>query len=409
MEFRKFPECFERADLLGSIGGGNILESCSEELPSEDDLESVGDESQLISLTTRRCVSEAGRKVYSRSVMEALRFLDVDSQQRRWNEIYTSMDKVISREYCGLRVRGDQKKGKKGKFTGKKDDYEAVGEVNLFDKGESGIFISPDTAAYGETLVGHENFTDKEIAYCEDNNIREYEVIDDDDMDDEIDSIQKPAFLVQGEPDFDSGPPLDGLEYLRRVRWEAAQIPKVKVALLKGKVFGEQTPYMPSIPDIAECPPNLVPSKEWEDTFLTDFSKLRQDFSELETSRNNPALSPAAEDSPKPSTCRQKPKGTPTLTAILSMDAATRASVLRSSITSFEISEALSKADCMWLYALFATVDAPLDSDTCASVRCLLRKCSSLLAAKSEPDDEVAILCILIAIAGKYFRQSEQR
>lgn len=385
-----------------------MLESCSEEVPSEDDFETVGDESQLISMTTRRCVSEAGRRAYSRSEMEALRFVDVDSQRRKWNEIYTCMDKVISREYCGIRVRGDLKKRKQRKFTAKKDDCGAVGEVNLLNKVEQGIFISPDIA-YGETLVGDENFTDREIAYCEDNNIREYEVIDDVDMDDEIDSIQQPAFLVQGEPDFDSGPPLDGLEYLRRVRWEAAQIPKVKVAPLNGVVFGEQTPYMPSIPDIAECPPNLLPSKEWEDTFLTDFTKLRQDFSELETSRNEPALSPTAENSPKPSVCRQKPKCAPTLTVILSMDAATRASVLRSSINSVKMSDALSRAECMWLFALLATVDAPLHSDTCASVRCLLRKCSSLLAAKSESDDEVAMLSILIAISGKYFRQSEQR
>ena len=32
-------------------------------------------------------------------------------------------------------------------------------------------------------------------------------------------SIQRPAFLVEGEPNFDSGPPEDGLEYLRRVRY----------------------------------------------------------------------------------------------------------------------------------------------------------------------------------------------
>lgn len=31
-------------------------------------------------------------------------------------------------------------------------------------------------------------------------------------------SIQRPAFHVEGEPNFDSGPPEDGLEYLRRVR-----------------------------------------------------------------------------------------------------------------------------------------------------------------------------------------------
>lgn len=48
----------------------------------------------------------------------------------------------------------------------------------------------------------------------------EYDNIDDeeDSSSDEYDSIQRPAFYVECEPDFESGPPLDGLEYLRRVR-----------------------------------------------------------------------------------------------------------------------------------------------------------------------------------------------
>lgn len=62
-----------------------------------------------------------------------------------------------------------------------------------------------------------------------------------------------------------------------RNRWEAARIPKVKVASLREKqVQKEQTPYMPNIPDIARCPEHLMPSKLWEDIFLKDFSQLRQ-------------------------------------------------------------------------------------------------------------------------------------
>lgn len=36
---------------------------------------------------------------------------------------------------------------------------------------------------------------------------------------DDYNSILKPAFTVDGEPDFSTGPPEDGLEYLRRVRY----------------------------------------------------------------------------------------------------------------------------------------------------------------------------------------------
>lgn len=60
------------------------------------------------------------------------------------------------------------------------------------------------------------------------------------------------------------------------LRWEAAHIPKVKVAKCGGQTFEkEQTVYMPQIPDIAPCPEHLLPLKQWEDLFLADFSKLR--------------------------------------------------------------------------------------------------------------------------------------
>lgn len=42
---------------------------------------------------------------------------------------------------------------------------------------------------------------------------------EDDDSEDEYTSIQRPAFYVDGEPNFESGPPEDGWEYLRRVRY----------------------------------------------------------------------------------------------------------------------------------------------------------------------------------------------
>nr|XP_043608759.1 uncharacterized protein LOC122580545 isoform X2 [Erigeron canadensis] len=103
----------------------------------------------------------------------------------------------------------------------------------------------------------------------------EEDYYEDEDSDSEYASIQRPAFYVSGEPDFDSGPPQDGLEYLRRVRWETKHIPKVKVAKVDKSVLNkEQTVYMPRIPDIAVCE-HLMPSKEWENVFLADFSKLR--------------------------------------------------------------------------------------------------------------------------------------
>lgn len=68
---------------------------------------------------------------------------------------------------------------------------------------------------------------------------------EEDDSDEEYASIQRPAFVVEGEPNFESGPPEDGLEYLRRVRYrsyilslsllsliEGTRVPEVKAILL---------------------------------------------------------------------------------------------------------------------------------------------------------------------------------
>jgi survival of motor neuron protein-interacting protein 1 len=59
-------------------------------------------------------------------------------------------------------------------------------------------------------------------------------------------------------------------------RWEANQIPRVKVAKIDlGAARKEQTPYMPEIPDIPKCSPDLCASEEWENSFITYFSETR--------------------------------------------------------------------------------------------------------------------------------------
>lgn len=43
----------------------------------------------------------------------------------------------------------------------------------------------------------------------------------------------------------------------------------------RSKLKKEQTVYMPQISDIVKCPEQLMPLKEWEESFLADFSELR--------------------------------------------------------------------------------------------------------------------------------------
>lgn len=96
----------------------------------------------------------------------------------------------------------------------------------------------------------------------------------------------------------------------------------------------------------------------------------------------------------------------PLLSVILRMDSVTRVSILRKCISSIESMNTLSRNACLWLFALCAVVDTPLDADTCAALRSMLRKCATLRAVKTELDDEVVMLNILATVAGRYFGQS---
>lgn len=95
----------------------------------------------------------------------------------------------------------------------------------------------------------------------------------------------------------------------------------------------------------------------------------------------------------------------PTLSMILRMDSVARVSMLRKRVNVAESMSSLSWDDCLWLFALSAAVDCPLDADTSAAFRSLLRKCASVRAEKLELDDEVAMLNILVTISGRYFGQ----
>lgn len=137
------------------------------------------------------------------------------------------------------------------------------------------------------------------------------------------------------------------------------------------------------------------------------FADIFQAFALLENFSDQPSEGKSSDNSCKQSDSKEQPKCIPTVSLIRSLDAVKRAATLRNYISMLESASILSRDDCLWLFALCVAVDIPLGAETCASLRCLLRKCSSLLARKSGPDDEVAMLNILITITGKYFGQSE--
>lgn len=271
-------------------------------------------------------------------------------------------------------------------------------------------------------------------------------------------SLQPLAFFVEGEPNFEAGPPEDGYEYLRRVMWESAQCPKVVTAKIdREKIASKQTVYMPVIPPVPECSIELLPSKDWIKAFQADFSNLR-----AELSNHMPPLEDISQDLlPLPPIrnkaiwktfcfCRtnysdlhdnliDKEEGDvasvdlheenctsstdedaignenvcevaahlPLLKILLRLDEVSRATLFRYHVSWLQEQQNLSYERALWLFALAAVVDAPLDDQTSASFRDLLRKCAELRMHKKYVDEELHMLNILITIAGVYFGQAE--
>uniref|UniRef100_A0A0D9XRI6 Gem-associated protein 2 n=1 Tax=Leersia perrieri TaxID=77586 RepID=A0A0D9XRI6_9ORYZ len=351
----------------------------------------------------------ATRTRYPRGELEALRAAPSEEAQARvWAEVSAALAAAgFSGEYDGLMAAEDpssRKAGRKGKRA-------AGGGI------AGGGWKRPDAAATQffetEEISGWRN---GDLGVCVDEPSGVLQAIgepfdqgeyEEDDSDDDYGGILKPAFAVDGEPDFESGEPLDGFEYLRRVRWEANQIPRVKVAKIDlSMARNEQTPYMPEIPDISKCSTDLCASKHWEDIFITYFSETRLAFSEIDSS-GEPSVSGGMKNSLKPCN-KSEPQTDPTVTLIRNMDAVSRAATLRNYIDMIQSMDTLSRNNCLWLFALCVAVDTPLDGETCASLRSLLRKCTNILATKPEMDDEVAMLNILIAISGRFFGQYDK-
>ncbi|XP_006663367.1 gem-associated protein 2-like [Oryza brachyantha] len=351
--------------------------------------------------------SAVTRTRYTRGELEALRAAPSEEAQARvWAGVCAALAAAgFSGEYDaladaeGASTRKAGRKGKKATGGGWRQHDAAAplletDEIGGWRSGDSGLRYEQYGDEPRSVLQGIEEPFDQ-------GGNMEYE---DNDSDDDYDGILKPAFAVDGEPDFESGDPVDGFEYLRRVRWEANQIPRVKVAKIDlSTPRNEQTTYMPEIPDIPKCSPDLSASKHWEDTFITYFSETRLAFSELDSS-DGPSVSGGMKNSLKLNN-KSEPQTDPTLTMIRNMDAVSRAATLRNYIYMIQSLDKLSRNDCLWLFALCVAVDTPLDAETCASLRSLLRKCANILATKSVMDDEVAMLNILIAIAGRFFGQ----
>jgi gem associated protein 2 len=192
------------------------------------------------------------RRVYWRLEIEALKGSpSLEAQAQLWAEVYSSLAAAgFAGEYDGLLAVEERRnrRGNKGKGPeevagggGGRKAPRFLGTAPLLASDTENpssvkknvvsvcVLFSADVVGNGEWRNGDlwvrddrrsEAVQEPAGVYGEiqepfdEGEVVEYE----DDSDDEYVGILKPAFEVDGEPDFESGEPLDGFEYLRRVR-----------------------------------------------------------------------------------------------------------------------------------------------------------------------------------------------
>lgn len=237
----------------------------------------------------------------------------------------------------------------------------------------------------------------------------------------EEDYIGPRAFKIDGELGPDAGPPMDGFDYLRRVRWEAKRVPKVVKSNIDPRQYdSRQTTFLTPPPDIAECPEALRPSPEWESTFLLNFDALRKDLAHRYEAMPKPKLAqplPSIRDAQRWKQInlgihRHGDERTlvtptrPTMSVVMTLDIVSVRQLLEYHIRWAKKAKEVDEVHTQWLYALLSRLDKPIDADMASALRSLLRRLAEDRSRlESQQDQALPALNILITIIAKYFGQ----
>ncbi|XP_067009426.1 gem-associated protein 2 isoform X1 [Anabrus simplex] len=225
--------------------------------------------------------------------------------------------------------------------------------------------------------------------------------------------------------DFDpSVPPATGQEYIQRVVLEASRCEGVVVAEIDRSRFKKQTININAAETCPVTPSHLMPTLEWQQCQVADFSSLRQALARRKAA-GIPVPSyklPNIEDEGGWYSlcfgCDMKlveKEGTsdeglrPLVSVLLSMNQPMIEQLLEYHVDWLKNRSELSLQQGRWLFALLACLELPLVPETCSVLRTLARKCACIRAAVEETADHpvVAPLNLLICLVARYFRQMD--
>lgn len=235
------------------------------------------------------------------------------------------------------------------------------------------------------------------------------------------DGLLRRAFYVKGELPPEAGPPQNGVDYLKHVKWEARRIPSTIVADVgTPQLCGEKavrTKYSSLIRASSistDCVDEAKPSPEWESRFLEKFAKLRSKVEERrmdKEKRTKKRRSDFPQRDEWTEFCLVK-HPVPSHSMLYDMD----------NVTVTDLIDVLAEKLCgnidvdsevvvhRWLFCLLAHLEVPLLAETSASLRSVLKHCAKLRSRLTKEEcslnpDQVARLNIMMTICGKYFSQ----
>ncbi|KAL5006939.1 hypothetical protein ScPMuIL_015745 [Solemya velum] len=270
------------------------------------------------------------------------------------------------------------------------------------------------------------------------------------------DTLQIQAFAVENDSESDknvhyvNGMPVTSSDYLRSVRLEAKDCPRVVVSDIKQSTFShKQTVLIKENRALHPACRGFSPSWEWQRLQVANFSSIRQSLTRycalMKKNKIVPPKLPACTDvdawcqlcfgrlkppfPPKPSsappTTADEPievdtvleespakpvlqQGIgPLLSVVTAMDQYTVFKVLKYHLNWFEAT-GFSEHQGQWFYALLACLTKPIDPDACSLLRCLARSAASLRATLMSPSDSRLVpLNLIICLVSVYFDQKD--
>lgn len=218
--------------------------------------------------------------------------------------------------------------------------------------------------------------------------------------------------------------PTNAVEHIHRVLTEKKALNEVLIAPVERvKQFRiEQKQIITTTSGAEPCPREYLPKKEWQQSVIKDFVKVRLAIAELKDQfKDHPkekpnlphidslakwyALCVGKHDASSPRT-NQVEGCKPLLRTMLAMPQSVVCKVLEYHIEWLEEGTTDVLTSAPWLYALLACLEIPCESETHWLLRQLARKVATIRASlESKDSPDLVPINLLICLIARYFEQ----